>query len=232
MGELDLRPMGHMQVESVVNGPVETNTYFVISEGEALVIDPAWDGERLARTFLDAHPDVRVTGIVCTHAHADHTGGVAGMRRVLGDAVPYIVSEVDAAYLARAVDAMRGLWGIESEVPPAPDRTVREGDRIRVGDVSFQVIETPGHTPGGIVLFAATEDGDIAFVGDTLFPGGCGRTDLEGGDDAAIMRSIAKLGAILPVDTRCCIGHGPSTTIARELEVNPLMGQVRRSDGR
>ena len=101
-----------------------------------------------------------------------------------------------------------------------------------MGDVSFRVIETPGHTPGGIVLFAGTEDGDIAFVGDTLFPGGCGRTDLEGGDGAAIMRSIAKLGASLPVDTRCCIGHGPSTVIARELEVNPLMSQVRRSDER
>ena len=226
--ELNTKPKGHVVVESVVNGPVETNTYFLISGDEALVVDPAWEGERLAQGFAAAHPGVRIVGLVATHAHADHVGGVAGMRRVLGDAVPFIISATDAPFIGRAIEAQRTLWGIDTEVPPAPDRTVREGDIITVGDAALQVLEVPGHTPGGIVLFAATEEGDIAFVGDTLFPGSHGRTDLEGGDETAIMASLAKLGTLLPPDTRCYIGHGTTTTIERELAGNPFMRRALR----
>ena len=78
------------------------------------------------------------------------------------------------------------MWGIETPDPGEPTRLLAEGDTIELGDICLQVIETPGHTPGGIVLFAATEQGNIAFVGDTLFPGSHGRTDLSGGDEAAI----------------------------------------------
>mgnify|MGYP000111015646 CR=1 FL=1 len=107
--------------------------------------------------------------------------------------------------------------------PGEPTRLLAEGDAIEVGDIYLQVIETPGHTPGGIVLFAATEQGNIAFVGDTLFPGGHGRTDLSGGDEAAILRSLSKLARLLPPDTVCLTGHGDSTTMARELMQNPFM---------
>lgn len=115
------------------------------------------------------------------------------------------------------------MWGIETPDPGEPTRLLAEGDTIEVGDVCLQVIETPGHTPGGIVLFAATGQGNIAFVGDTLFPGSHGRTDLSGGDEAAIMRSLAKLAKMLPPDTVCLMGHGDSTTVARELMQNPFM---------
>ena len=80
---LDTTPCGTVEVAYVVNGPIETNTYFVISGDEAVVIDPAWDGEELARSFAAAHPGVRIRAIVCTHGHADHVGGVAGLRKVL-----------------------------------------------------------------------------------------------------------------------------------------------------
>ena len=115
------------------------------------------------------------------------------------------------------------MWGIETPDPGEPTRLLAEGDTIEVGDVCLQVIETPGHTPGGIVLFAATEQGNIAFVGDTLFPGSHGRTDLSGGDEAAIMCSLSKLAKMLPPDTVCLTGHGDSTTMARELMQNPFM---------
>lgn len=220
--ELDLTPTGSMQVESHEEGPLSTNTYLVMSEGEAIVIDPAWKGERICARIAEEHPDVRIRAIVCTHCHGDHVGGVAGMRRELGDGVPFVISAVDAPYLEAAVTHMRG-WGLNVEQPPAPDRLLHEGDVVEVGSVRLQVIETPGHTRGGIVLFAATRDGDTAFVGDTLFPGSHGRTDLDGGDDAAIMASLGKLGRMLPVDTLVCAGHGPVTTIARERETNPFM---------
>lgn len=220
---LDLEAKGHLRVEGVVTGPLDTNVFFLISNGEAVVIDPAWDGERLARVFAEQHPGVQIKGIVCTHGHADHVGGVAGMKRVLGGDVPFALSAADAPMVSVNIAYQYRLWGLETEDPGTPDRLLREGDTVSVGDAVLQVIETPGHTPGGIVLFAATEEGNLAFVGDTLFPGSHGRTDLEGGDEAEIMESLAKLATLLPPDTRCHIGHGSSTTIERELATNPFM---------
>ena len=226
--ELDLEPHGSIAVECVVNGPIETNTYFVLSGSEALVIDPAWEGEKLARDFERTHPDVRIVGMACTHGHGDHVGGVAGMRRVLGPDVPFAISQADADSLQGAVRDMRTSWNIDIEMPPAPDRILSEDDTLEVGDAVLQVFDAPGHTPGGIVLFAATNKGDIAFVGDTLFPGGHGRTDLPGGHEADIMRSLARLGTSLPSDTLCYIGHGTTTTIGHELASNPFMAFALR----
>lgn len=238
-----------MQLECVVNGPIETNTYFAISSGEALVIDPAWEGEKLARDFAERHPDVHIAGIACTHGHADHVGGVAGMRRVLGEDLPFMLPAADRDMVEANIERQR-QWGIETEHPGEPTRLLREGDVVSVGDVTFTVIATPGHTPGGVVFYAAHPDaGDqagrassaagersdetasrgaddaapVAFVGDTLFPGSHGRTDLAGGDEQTILSSLAKLGRTLPPETRCYIGHGPATTIAQELATNPFM---------
>ncbi len=228
--ELDTNPHGRLIVECQENGPIQTNTYFAISGTEAVVIDPAWDGEKLARDFIAAHPGIEIRAMVCTHCHADHIGGVAGMRRVLGEGVPFIISAVDAPHLDFAVQSMEQMWGIKSENAPAPDRLVGEGDVIEFGDVRLQVMQTPGHTPGGVVLFAATVDGDFAFVGDTLFPGGHGRCDLEGGSEAKIMRSLARMAASLPEDTLCYIGHGCTTTMAKERSSNVFMKYAVRHE--
>ena len=208
----------------MVNGPIETNTYFAISGDDAVVIDPAWEGEELAQSFAAAHPGVRIVAIVCTHGHADHVGGVAGMRRTLGPEVPYLLPADDAQMPAVNIAHQRSSWGIETEDPGTPDRLIGEGDTIPFGTASLQVIATPGHTPGGVVLFCAAEGGAIAFVGDTLFPGSHGRTDLAGGDERAITASLARLGELLPRETLCLVGHGPSTTVERELATNPFMG--------
>ena len=188
-----------------------------------MIIDPAWEGERLAEHIRAEHPDVQVLGAVCTHGHADHVGGVAGVRAAVGADALYELCGKDAAVPQANIEEQRAMWGIETTDPGEPTRLLAEGDIIELGDICLQVIETPGHTPGGIVLFAATEQGNIAFVGDTLFPGSHGRTDLAGGDEAAIMRSLSKLVHMLPPDTVCLTGHGPSTTMARELMCNPFM---------
>ena len=228
LASLDLEKHGLLDISCVVNGPIQTNTYFAISEGEAAVIDPAWDGERLARDFQAAHPDAAIKAIICTHGHADHIGGVAGMRRVLGDDVPFLISKADAAFMAPAIESMKAMWGFEFEMPPAADRLLREGDTVEFGDVSLQVFATPGHTPGGLVLFCAAQTGDVAFVGDTLFPGAHGRTDLEGGDEAAVIRSLGKMARLMPDDTLCLIGHNETTVIGREKAENLFMRRGMR----
>lgn len=214
---------GALDISCVVNGPIQTNTYFACSQNEAIVIDPAWEGDRLIKDFLASHPKVELKAIVCTHAHADHMGGVAGARRVLGPQVPFIISRTDAQIIPYAVPSMKAMWNIEFEEPPAPDRTVKEGDTIEFGNVSLQVLMTPGHTPGGMVLYGALESGDVAFVGDTLFPGAHGRTDLEGGDELAILDSLGKIGHYLPAETLCLCGHNATTTVGDEVASNLFM---------
>lgn len=223
---LDLTPRGSLSIEAISNGPIQTNTYFVVSGDEAVVIDPAWEGEVLAARFAESHPNVRIVALVCTHGHADHTGGLAGMRRALGDDVPFIICRDDAELVDRHIVWFRENWGIATDQPPAPDRLLAEGDVVAFGDVRLQVIATPGHTPGGIVLFAATETGNVAFCGDTLFPGSHGRTDLPGGDETTIMHSLAHMFRLLPPDTLCLVGHNDNTTVSAELENNVF---VRRA---
>lgn len=220
---LDLTPHGTLDITCIVNGPIQTNTYFVCSAGEVVVIDPAWEGEKLVRDYLATRPDAKIVATVCTHGHSDHVGGVAGVRRAVGGDLPYLLPERDADFVAPALESMRTLWRITFEDPGEPTRLLSEGDTVDFGDVSLQVIETPGHTPGGIVLFGATESGNVAFVGDTLFPGSHGRTDLEGGDERTILASLAKMARLLPGDTVCMIGHNGSTTMADEVAHNPFM---------
>ena len=219
----DMDRKGSLAIHCVTNGPIQTNTYFAVSGDEAVIIDPAWEGERLAEAFDERCPGARVGAIICTHGHADHIGGVAGLRRVLGEGVPFLISEADAAIMERAIADMREMWGFDHELPPAPDRLLNEGDVVSFGDVTLQVMATPGHTPGGIVFFCAATTGNVAFVGDTLFPGAHGRTDLEGGSEKQIIDSLGKIGALLPADTLCLIGHNGTTTIGDELETNLFM---------
>ncbi|MBE6468451.1 MAG: MBL fold metallo-hydrolase [Coriobacteriaceae bacterium] len=225
---LDLAPRGRMSIDCMVNGPIETNTYFAVSGDEAVIIDPAWDGAELARQFALRHPGVTVRALVCTHGHADHVGGVAGLRRVLGADVPYLISRRDASFVPGALEHMRANWGFEMEDPGEPTRLLDEGDEISFGDVRLQVFDVPGHTPGGVVLFAATEEGNLAFVGDTLFPGRHGRTDLEGGSEAEIIGSLGKMARLMPDDTLCLIGHDETTTIGAERSSNPFMARGLR----
>ena len=229
--KLDLTPTGTLTVECVENGPVTTNTYFAISGDEAVVIDPAWDGEALAEHFAAKHPDVRIIAAIATHGHADHIGGVWGLRAALGEDLPFLISEADVAMIEPSIKNQHESWGIDTPAPGEPARLLAEGDVIEVGDARLQVFSTPGHTPGGIILFAATTAGEFAFVGDTLFPGGHGRTDLLGGDTGAVYQSLAKLATLMPKSTLCLIGHGPTTTVAAEREGNLFMRRALRHYG-
>lgn len=196
--------------------PLQTNCYAYVSAGECLVVDPGGSGAAVAE-HLD---DVRMTCVAATHGHGDHVGGVAALCRATG--APFAIHAADAE-LARHAGEMSEVGRSYDENAPAADRLLAEGDVIEVGTATFTVMETPGHTPGGIVLLGGGSAEGLAFVGDTLFPGSHGRTDLTGGDERAILTSLRRMAAEIAPETMLLCGHGPATSMAVELARNPFL---------
>ncbi len=140
---LDVTPKGSVEIETLVNGPIQTNSYAVISDNECVIIDPAWEGERLVEHVRAEHPGVRMLGAVCTHGHADHVGGVAGVRTAVGEGCQYELCAKDVAVPHANIEEQLAMWGIETPDPGEPTHLLAEGDAIEVGDICLQVIETP-----------------------------------------------------------------------------------------
>lgn len=207
---------GAFELRQFVVGPLETNCYAIVSEDKALVIDPGFCGGQIAEGLAG----IQVETIACTHGHFDHTSGVAALKGVTGAA--FVISALDSEFAQHAGGrSVTGLYG-EADAP-APDRTIAEGDTIGVGNVSFKVIETPGHTPGGLVFLGEGMAQGLAFVGDTLFAGSAGRTDLAGGNYAQLMASLKRLKEVIPPATYIFCGHGAHTTMQAELYTNPYL---------
>lgn len=196
--------------------PLQTNCYAYVSAGECLVVDPGGSGAAVAE-HLD---DVRVTCVAATHGHGDHVGGAAALCHATG--APFAIHAADAE-LARHAGEMSEVGRSYDENAPAADRLLAEGDVIKVGTATFTVMETPGHTPGGIVLVGGGSAEGLAFVGDTLFPGSHGRTDLTGGDERTILASLRRMAAEIAPETMLLCGHGPATSMAVELARNPFL---------
>lgn len=204
------------ELRQFVVTPLQTNCYAYVSAGECLVVDPGGSGAAVAEHL----GDVCVRCVAATHGHGDHVGGVAALVRATG--APFAIHSADAE-LARHAGETSEVGRSYDENAPEPDRTLAEGDVLRVGTATFTVMETPGHTPGGIVLVGGGSAEGVAFVGDTLFPGSHGRTDLAGGDEATIMASLARMATGIAPETTLLCGHGPATTMARELSANPFL---------
>lgn len=204
------------QIRQFVVGPIQTNCYAYVSDGEAMVVDPGDWGDQIASRL----EDVKVVLIAATHGHGDHVGGVAALRRATG--APYAISRADEE-LATHAGEVNEMGLRYDENAPLADRFLGEGDVLRVGSATFRVMETPGHTPGGVCLVGGGSARGVCFVGDTLFPGSHGRTDLKGGDEGAILSSLHRMASQIDPDTTLLVGHGESTTMARELRENPFL---------
>jgi hydroxyacylglutathione hydrolase len=206
-------------VQRLVLGQLDTNCWVVADDlgGPAIVIDPADDTDAI----LKAVGEREVSAVVLTHKHFDHIGAVRDVLARTG--APLLAHEADAEDLADAIGTGGAMFGF-AHTAPAPDRLLADGDRIQSGELRLTVLHTPGHTPGGICLFAEDASGDPPhlFAGDTLFAGSVGRTDFPGGDARALANSIATKLVSLPAETIVHPGHGPDTTIARERRVNPF----------
>lgn len=209
-----------MRLERVVVGQLEVNCWVISDKagGPAVVIDPGDD----AKWVLDAVGKDRVAAIVLTHCHFDHVGAVAQIVSATG--APVYVHADDAECITDAQGTGGAQFGFPEHVAPPADRIVHDGDVIAAGSLELRVLHTPGHTPGGICLFATDPDGGAPhlFAGDTLFMGSVGRTDFPRGDARALSRSIASKLAPLPAETLVHPGHGPDTSIGRESRINPF----------
>ncbi|MEE1273941.1 MAG: MBL fold metallo-hydrolase [Olegusella sp.] len=204
------------EVRVFLTSPLPTNTYAWISGGECLVVDPGSDGDLLAQELAD----VKVTHVVATHGHNDHASGVGELVSATGADFARAEADVDWV-LAHA--GRPDHWGRAYGSPcPRPDRLLAEGDTVSVGTAVFTVYAAPGHTPGGIVLLGGGSAEGYCFVGDSIFEGSHGRTDLEGGDAAAMDATLHRLAGIIPGDTVLLCGHGNATTMAREIATTPF----------
>lgn len=200
-------------------GPLACNCYVVgdPTTKEAIVIDPGGDAAALIEGL--AEQELKITAIVATHAHFDHLIAAEAVREHTG--APFYMHKADHPLLDWFQESALMFLGMQTGPPPAVDTSMAEGDALKAGGVELNVLHTPGHSPGSIVLVG---EGAV-FSGDTLFAGSVGRTDLPGGDTSALVEAVKHKLFTLDLDLPVYPGHGPATTLQRERVSNPFIGE-------
>ena len=199
-----------MKIDVKQVGELMTNCYIVWDENtkNAAVIDPGDDGAYMADCLKKLGLTLKY--ILLTHGHFDHIGGVDELRQVCGSKPEVYIAESDLG--------LEAVFHETASLDPKTVKTWKEGDTVTMDSITFQVIATPGHTPGSVCLIA----GDVIFSGDTLFQGSCGRTDFPGGSWGQMSASLKRLYE-LPGDYTVLSGHTGSTTLERERKTNMFM---------
>ena len=205
-----------MIIKEFVLGAIQTNCYVVScpETREAVIIDPGDYSPSLEHYIKEEQ--LLVKYIINTHSHFDHVGGNKKVKQFTGARL--LIHQAEADVLPQT-GTLASMFGLQVDDSPPADAFMAEGDEIRIGRITLHVLETPGHSPGGVTLHTD----DVAFVGDTIFAGSIGRTDLPGGSHSTLIKSIKE--RILPLgdDTVLYSGHGPETTVAREKLHNPFL---------
>jgi glyoxylase-like metal-dependent hydrolase (beta-lactamase superfamily II) len=207
-----------MILESFPVGPLHCNCTILGDEvtHEAIVVDPGDNiPEILSR--LEKH-GLTLRQIVITHAHIDHIGGAAQLKKATG--APVLLNQKDLGLLG-IMEIQAGWLGVPTPEVAPPDASADDGVTLGLASLPAEVLHTPGHTPGSICLFFPKQH--LLLAGDTLFAGSIGRTDLPGGDGRQILRSLRDRLLILPDATRVLPGHGAETTIGEERQSNPFL---------
>lgn len=207
-----------LKVQSWTVGPFATNCYLVYDEDsrEAILFDAGMEPQVLIDAI--ARADVRLKALINTHGHIDH---VAGNRALLAAYdVPLYIHAADAPMLA-GVEMQGRLFGVAAENSPPPTATLDEGDEVTIGPWRFELRHVPGHSPGSLVFYQPEHE--LCLVGDTLFAGSIGRTDLPGGDFDTLANAIRSKLYTLPDTVTILPGHMGLSTIGREKASNPFV---------
>ena len=209
-------------IETQAVGPFFKNGFVVACQRtrEGVLIDPGDEVDGLLGFAVEQR--IALKYILLTHAHIDHITGVGAARRALG--VPIYLHR-DDLFLYEQVVQQGAMFGIRVDPPPPVDQFYTSGQTFVFGELEVRPHHTPGHCPGGVCLqvIQAGTDGQDLFVGDTLFAGSIGRTDLPGGDHGTLIASIRNVLFAFGDDARVHPGHGPSTTIGHERRTNPFL---------
>jgi glyoxylase-like metal-dependent hydrolase (beta-lactamase superfamily II) len=207
-----------MILKTLPVGPLQCNCSIIGDETthEAMVADPGGDIEDILAIVRQYKLEVKQ--IVITHAHIDHVGGAMKLRALTG--APILLNQNDYALL-KMLDIQASWLGMATPGPVAVEASMADGDLLRAGNLTANVLHTPGHTEGSVCLYFPAEK--LLLAGDTLFARSIGRTDLPGGSFEKIMRSLRDRVLTLPDETVVIPGHGPKTTIGEEREENPFL---------
>ncbi|MDK2848972.1 MAG: hydroxyacylglutathione hydrolase [Desulfuromonadales bacterium] len=202
---------------TMVTGQLGVNCYFLgcPRTRQAIVIDPGGDGSRILALLEER--DFVLKTVVNTHGHFDHIGANRTLIQKTG--AELLLHEADLSLLRGAADHAASFGCQPIEPSPEPTRLLKDGDRVEVGAIGLDVIHVPGHSPGSVCL----KSGEDLFVGDVLFAGSIGRTDLPGGDHLLLLKGLHSRLMTLEDSVRVYPGHGPETTIGRERKSNPFL---------
>ena len=206
-----------MEIDILPVGPLQTNAYLATctTTREAILIDPGWNAQSLKDAIEQRKATVKL--IVNTHAHWDHIGGNAAMMDYTN--APLAIHKDEIPLLRNKGGA--DIWNIPLRPSPEPDHFLIPGESLTIGRLTFKILFTPGHTPGHISLYEAEQK--ALFDGDVLFNQGIGRTDLPGGSTQDIMDTLQNVLMKLPNDVTVYPGHGGTTTIGDERQMNPWL---------
>jgi len=211
-----------MQIKQFTFNPFQENTFVVSNENkEALIIDPGCysvEEENLLNNYIVSN-NLQVKFVVNTHLHIDHIFGNAFVEKTYQ--VKALANRGDEFWI-EGMESQARMFGLKLlHETPSIDTFIQEGDQITLGSDIFEVFQVPGHSPGSIVLYHAKDA--CVFVGDVLFEGSIGRTDLQGGSYQSIIENIQSKLLTLPENTLVYCGHGPTTTIGQEKKGNPYL---------
>ena len=204
-----------LQVDTLVLGPLETNCHVLTSDGQCWVVDPGMGLEPLLE-FLTGRA-LSPSKVLLTHGHGDHIAGAAQLAERFPDS-RLVCPTADADMLTDPQANLSAPFGMALTAPPA-DELISPGQVLTLGQTDWQVLDTSGHTPGGVSFYCP--QAKIVITGDALFAGSIGRTDIPGGSASRLLRNIREQLLSLPDETAVLPGHGPATTVGTECRRNP-----------